>query len=78
VSRAVPPADAATRPPIISMAGVSVAFGAREVLRSIELAVAPGERIALVGPNGISASATWCISAICIAWNDHTTPHAER
>jgi ATPase subunit of ABC transporter with duplicated ATPase domains len=36
--------------------GVSVSFGALEVLHSADLVVAPGDRIAVVGPNGVGKS----------------------
>jgi ATP-binding cassette subfamily F protein 3 len=38
--------------PIASLSGVSVAFGARTLLDSINLTVGSGTRMALVGPNG--------------------------
>ncbi len=37
---------------LVSLQGVSVAFGARRLLDAVSLAVAPGTRMALVGPNG--------------------------
>ena len=36
--------------------GVSVSFGALAVLHNADLAVAPGDRIAVVGPNGVGKS----------------------
>ena len=36
----------------LAFEGVSVRFGASEILRSVSLCVSPGEVIALVGPNG--------------------------
>ncbi len=36
--------------------GVSVSFGALEVLHNADLVVAPGDRIAVVGPNGVGKS----------------------
>jgi ATP-binding cassette, subfamily F, member 3 len=37
---------------LVSLQGVSVAFGARRLLDAVSLGVAPGTRMALVGPNG--------------------------
>jgi ATP-binding cassette subfamily F protein 3 len=37
---------------LVSLQGVSVAFGARELLNAVNLNVAAGTRMALVGPNG--------------------------
>jgi ABC-2 type transport system ATP-binding protein len=37
---------------ILSIAGLNRCFGKREVLRSLDLALAPGERMALCGSNG--------------------------
>jgi iron complex transport system ATP-binding protein len=42
--------------PIVELAGVSVAFGSREVLRAIDLRIRAGERLAIVGPNGAGKS----------------------
>jgi ATP-binding cassette subfamily F protein 3 len=38
--------------PLVSLSGVSVAYGARRLLDGVNLSVAGGARIALVGPNG--------------------------
>ena len=42
--------------PILSMSGVSVAFGSRPILDGLDLSLVAGERIALVGPNGAGKS----------------------
>jgi iron complex transport system ATP-binding protein len=42
--------------PILHLAGVSHAFGARPVLHEVDLSLGAGERIALVGPNGAGKS----------------------
>lgn len=39
-------------PPIVTMTGLSAAYGKREVLREIDLTVAAGELVALMGRNG--------------------------
>jgi ATPase subunit of ABC transporter with duplicated ATPase domains len=41
---------------LLNAKGVSVAFGAMVVLHEAELTVAPGDRIAVVGPNGVGKS----------------------
>jgi ATP-binding cassette subfamily F protein 3 len=38
--------------PLVSLSGVSVAFGERKLLDAVNLTVAPRSRMALVGPNG--------------------------
>ena len=37
---------------LVSLQGVSVAFGVRQLLDAVNLNVASGTRMALVGPNG--------------------------
>jgi ABC-type multidrug transport system ATPase subunit len=37
---------------VLRIEGLCRRFGAREILRSLDLAVAPGERVAVCGPNG--------------------------
>ncbi|MBW8825185.1 MAG: metal ABC transporter ATP-binding protein [Acidobacteria bacterium] len=44
------------REPVVSLHGVSFAYGAAEVLSDIDLEVRPGEFVALVGPNGSGKS----------------------
>jgi iron complex transport system ATP-binding protein len=43
-------------PPIAALEGVVVAYRDRTVLRGIDVAIAAGERVALVGPNGAGKS----------------------
>jgi ABC-type Mn2+/Zn2+ transport system ATPase subunit len=49
-----PRADAAAGDPDVAVAceGVALAYGAKTVLRDVTFAVRPGERIAVLGPNG--------------------------
>jgi iron complex transport system ATP-binding protein len=42
--------------PVVRMAGITVAYGARRVLDDVDLIVEPGERVALIGPNGAGKS----------------------
>jgi branched-chain amino acid transport system permease protein len=53
------PADA----PLLSVGGVRKRFGGAEVLRGVDLAVAPGRRVGLIGPNG--AGKTTLFNIIC-------------
>ena len=39
-------------PPLVEVRGASVWFGRREALSDVDLAVRPGEVVALIGPNG--------------------------
>lgn len=52
---ATPPEDAAT-PPVAALEEVVVAYRERVVLAGVDLAIAPGERVALGGPNGAGKS----------------------
>jgi peptide/nickel transport system ATP-binding protein len=45
--------------PLISLAGLSVAFGGVPVLRGVDLALGKGEAIGLVGESGSGKSVTW-------------------
>jgi len=38
---------------LLSARGIAVSYGALEVLRDVDLVVASGDRIAIVGPNGV-------------------------
>jgi ABC-type multidrug transport system ATPase subunit len=38
--------------PVLAIEGLARRFGAHEVVRSLDLALGPGERVALCGPNG--------------------------
>jgi len=42
--------------PLVSLSGVSVAFGRTQVLEAVSLAVDPGEIVTLIGPNGAGKS----------------------
>jgi general L-amino acid transport system ATP-binding protein len=46
----------ANAPPAIELAGVNKWFGALHVLRDVNLAVAPGERVVVCGPSGSGKS----------------------
>lgn len=49
-------------PPVLELRAVRVAYGARVVLASVDLAVAPGETLALLGPSG--SGKTTLLSAV--------------
>ena len=46
-----PPRDGGSAP-VLTIEGLWRRFGTRDVVRSLDLAVGPGERVALCGPNG--------------------------
>ena len=48
--------EAPTREPVLSLRGISKAFGAVQALTNVELDVYPGEVVALVGDNGAGKS----------------------
>jgi ATPase subunit of ABC transporter with duplicated ATPase domains len=49
--------------PLVSLSGISVAFGDRKILDAVNLTVATGNRYALVGPNGSGKSTLMRIMA---------------
>jgi len=56
------PADLASRPAVLSVTGLSVAFGGVHALREVTVKVREGELVGLIGPNG--AGKTTFIDAI--------------
>jgi peptide/nickel transport system ATP-binding protein len=48
-----------TAAPLLHLDGLSVAFGGVDVVRGIDLAVAPGEAVGMVGESGCGKSVTW-------------------
>ncbi len=55
-SSALATARAASAPPVVEARGVVFDYGGPPVLRGIDLAIRPGERVALVGANGSGKS----------------------
>jgi len=51
---ALPAQDAPAGPtaPLLEVAGLTVRYGAREVLNGVDLSLSPGEIVTIVGPNG--------------------------
>src|SRR4051794_12871154 len=45
--------------PLVAIEGLRVAFGGVEALHGIDLEVAPGESLGLVGESGCGKSVTW-------------------
>lgn len=50
------PSVALAVPPLLEARGLGVRFGQRWVLRDVDLAIGPGERVCLIGPNGAGKS----------------------
>ena len=48
--------------PLLRVSGLRVSYGAREILRGVDFALAEGEAVALLGPNGSGKST--CLNAI--------------
>ena len=74
-------------PPILNVSGLSRRFGNREVLRSFDLTIAAGERVALCGPNGsgkttflrcVCGTLTPSAGRVQIGGHDTGTPEARR
>jgi branched-chain amino acid transport system permease protein len=57
-----PHPDTAARPPVLSVSGLSVAFGGVHALEKVDLHVGEGELVGLIGPNG--AGKTTLIDAV--------------
>jgi NitT/TauT family transport system ATP-binding protein len=61
--------------PLLRLAGVSVAFGALEVLSGIDLEVRDGEFVALVGPSGCGKTT---LLNLCSGWLSPTRGSVHR
>jgi ABC-type sugar transport system ATPase subunit len=53
----------ATAPPLVQLSDIQLTFGGTPLLEGAELAVAPGERVCLVGRNGSGKSTLLKIAA---------------
>jgi phospholipid/cholesterol/gamma-HCH transport system ATP-binding protein len=50
--------ETVTQPPILELRGVQKRFGGKEVLRGVDLAVAPGQSVVIIGGSGTGKSVT--------------------
>jgi ABC-type Fe3+/spermidine/putrescine transport system ATPase subunit len=48
------------RPPAIEIVGLRAGYGATPVIKGLDLAVAPGEFVAILESSGCSATSQWC------------------
>ena len=53
----------ATQQPLLELRGIRAAYGRIEVLHGVDLAVAPGEVVAVLGPNGAGKTTTLSVCA---------------
>jgi NitT/TauT family transport system ATP-binding protein len=60
-------APPARQAPFLSLRGIGLAYGAREVLRGAQLQVAPGELLGVLGPSGAGKSTLLRIAAGLLA-----------
>jgi branched-chain amino acid transport system ATP-binding protein len=79
-----PPAALA---PVLELRGISASYGQTPILRDIDLAVNPGEIVALLGPNGMGKTTTLRVAAgllaprhgkVLVAGKDVTRMSANR
>jgi branched-chain amino acid transport system ATP-binding protein len=65
--------------PILAITGLHAGYGATEILRGIDLAVAPGEIVAVLGSNGVGKSTlNRAISGVLRPWRGTIRFHDEQ
>ena len=64
---ALPQAAPPVAAPFLTLRGIGLAYGAREVLRGVDLHVAPGELVSVLGPSGAGKSTLLRIAAGLLA-----------
>ena len=61
-----------TRPLALNLQNASVVAGGHPILRAVDLAIAPGEHVAIVGPSGAGKST---LVGLCLGWHRLAAGH---
>jgi NitT/TauT family transport system ATP-binding protein len=62
-ARTAQPSSAATAAPFLTLRDIGLAYGSRQILRGVDLHVAPGELVSVLGPSGSGKSTLLRIAA---------------